>query len=98
MSEEIKETNPDSVMDVDIEDEDDIFNDGAEGTGEVDTKIQDDVNNDEEEDGDDSNAGVPGVVAPELPEFTRKDKTMHEILEMMEDYSPIVSNKVFSCG
>jgi len=74
-------------MDVDVEDEE-VFNDNADGA-------QQPINNEEDEEdkenGKDETSG-PGMTIPELPEFTRKDKTLHEILEMMEDYYPIVSS------
>lgn len=93
MSEDLpKTTSDENDMDVDVED-DEVFNDNAEESSQ-----QNLVNNNDEgttENGkDDSKA--PNLMVPELPEFTRKDKTLHEILEMMEDYYPIVSTYVFS--
>jgi transcription initiation factor TFIID subunit 10 len=68
-------------MDVDIDIEDDeIFNDTAD--------VTEQTNGGEHKDNDAEDAGA-GM--PELPEFTRKDKTLHEVLSMMEDYYPIVS-------
>jgi transcription initiation factor TFIID subunit 10 len=65
-------------VDIDIEDEE-IFNDTAD--------VTEQTNGGEHKDGaEDTSAGMP-----ELPEFTRKDKTLHEVLSMMEDYYPIVS-------
>lgn len=91
MSEDIPSSNnAENEMDVDVED-DEVFNDNADGTEE-----QNGVNieNGDEENNTKTNGkdtGLPNLSAPELPEFTRKDKTLHEILEMMEDYYPIVS-------
>lgn len=95
MSENIQNpTNDENEMDVDVQD-DEVFNDDTEGNG-----AQDSVNNngegEEEEKEDGEGASKPNLTAPELPEFTRKDKTLHEILEMMEDYYPIVSFAVIS--
>ncbi len=95
MSENIQNpTNDENEMDVDVQD-DEVFNDNTEGNG-----AQDAVNNngegDEEEKEDGEGASKPNLTAPELPEFTRKDKTLHEILEMMEDYYPIVSFAIIS--
>lgn len=95
MSENIQNpTNDENEMDVDVQD-DEVFNDDTEGNG-----AQDSVNNngegEEEEKEDGEGASKPNLTAPELPEFTRKDKTLHEILEMMEDYYPIVSFAIIS--
>lgn len=93
MSEDIpNSTNGDNEMDVDVED-DEVFNDNAEGAeGQNGVNIEDaDEENNTKTNGKDT--GLPNLSAPELPEFTRKDKTLHEILEMMEDYYPIVSLK-----
>lgn len=76
--------NDDSAMDVDVDDED-VFNDNVDGTeGLENTNAQDKGETNK------SAGTLPKVVVPELPEFTRKDKTLHELLEMMEDYYPIV--------
>lgn len=71
-------SNADDVEDVEVED-DEIFNDNVEGA--------------EQQNGDQSMKDAdeePSMKVPELPEFTKKDKTLHEVLSMMEDYYPIV--------
>lgn len=69
------------IMDVEV-DEDDIFNDAAYAS----TTANGDVEKEEQN----------GLPVPDLPEFTRKDKTLHDVLSMMEDYSPIVCLTVSS--
>lgn len=71
-------SNADDVEDVEVED-DEVFNDNVEGAEQLngDQSMKD---TDEE----------PSMKVPELPEFTKKDKTLHEVLSMMEDYYPIV--------
>ncbi|CCH41543.1 Transcription initiation factor TFIID subunit 10 [Wickerhamomyces ciferrii] len=100
MSEDIpKSGNEDNEMDVDVED-DLIFDDAADGSNAQDTinnseKVNGKGPEDEKElDEDEDNSKPPKVNIPELPEFTRKDKTLHEILEMMEDYYPIIPDSV----
>lgn len=88
----------DDVMDVDVDDED-IFNDEVEsgavndvsGEPEKDKEQQPEQQQQEQQEEENS---LPKINVPELPEFTRKDKTLHEILEMMEDYYPIIPDSV----
>ncbi|KAH3664401.1 hypothetical protein WICMUC_005786 [Wickerhamomyces mucosus] len=102
--------NEDVDMDVDVEDElfdDNVESQQVEKEthtgGEVaDEKKRRDVENNEhkEDEGESENVEtkskpkLPSIVIPELPEFTKKDKTIHEILEMMEDYYPIIPDSV----
>ncbi|ODV63823.1 Taf10p [Ascoidea rubescens DSM 1968] len=46
-----------------------------------------------DEDDDDKSAG-PKFNIPILPEYSRKDKTLKEILEMMDEYAPIIPDAV----
>lgn len=80
-SEPPKDKSDENLMDVDVQDEE-VFNDNEEGV-----TADGETNN---ENGKTENGSK--VTAPTLPVFTKKDKTLHEILEMMEDYYPIVSD------
>lgn len=74
-------------MDVDIDEIDeeiDEFNDNEDGP----------ISGMEAGDKLDSSAVAAQTLIPELPELTKKDKTLKEVLSMMDDYSPIIPDAV----
>ncbi|SMN21070.1 similar to Saccharomyces cerevisiae YDR167W TAF10 Subunit (145 kDa) of TFIID and SAGA complexes, involved in RNA polymerase II transcription initiation and in chromatin modification [Maudiozyma saulgeensis] len=63
-----------------------VSNDGASG----------DEDNEEDEDGGHDKKRIDNGLGKlfEIPEFTRKDKTLEEILELMDDNAPIIPDAV----
>ncbi|KAH3673600.1 hypothetical protein WICPIJ_009717 [Wickerhamomyces pijperi] len=92
------------AMDVDVDDE--MFDDNVDSLPQTNlTEKAKQNSKDEKEEGegdseDEANAEKndktipPGISMPALPEFTKKDKTLHEILEMMEDFYPIIPDAI----
>ena len=94
---------------VDVDEEMDEFNDEEEGPvvfptmGET-ASLSNDGNEVDEEDEDEDNDSESGPDNKridngvgklfEIPEFTRKDKTLEEILELMDDNAPIIPDSV----
>ncbi|KAG0664185.1 Transcription initiation factor TFIID subunit 10 [Maudiozyma exigua] len=94
---------------VEVDEEMDEFNDEEEGPvvfptmGET-ASLSNDGNEEDEEDEDEDNDSESGPDNKridngvgklfEIPEFTRKDKTLEEILELMDDNAPIIPDSV----
>lgn len=89
--------NVDEDMDIDVDDE---FNDAEEGP--IDSNIFGGSNQDGElAENDENNLNSTTDKSNsvdknlfELPDFTRKDKTLNEILELMDDNAPIIPDAV----
>ncbi|ODV98620.1 hypothetical protein PACTADRAFT_48341 [Pachysolen tannophilus NRRL Y-2460] len=92
----------DKEEEVEEEEEDDEFNDNQESTINDGNNNNNINNNNNNNNNNNSNKGGDGInnlagsriTIPELPELTRKDKTLQELLSMMDEYSPIIPDAV----